>query len=120
MVRIERVYIYTKRSRTAGEYVVLVDRLWPRGIRKADLDIDEWPKHLGPSDELRKWFSHREERWDGFVEKYRKELFEDSDKNNDLLRLKQRTRSGGVTLLYSAKNEQFNQARALKEFLEQL
>ena len=119
MIRVERVYDYKKRTRDKKEYLVLVDRLWPRGIRKEDLDVDEWLKDLGPSNTLRKWFAHDSERWDEFTSAYQKELEEDVEKMAALQRLKHISKSQSLTLLYSAKNEAHNQAVALKDFIRE-
>ena len=71
MIKLKRIYEDYEES---DGYRILVDRLWPRGISKARAKIDEWVKEIGPSDELRKWFSHDETRWDGFKQLYFKEL----------------------------------------------
>ena len=94
---------------------ILIDRLWPRGISKDSAKIDEWIKEVAPSTELRKWFHHDPAQWSEFKLKYAKEL----RRREDLLD-KLHTIAGKetVTLLYSAKDEEHNQAVALKEFLE--
>lgn len=95
-------------------YRVLVDRLWPRGIRKTDLRLDEWNKALSPSTELRKAFHSETLDFAEFSRQYRAELSGHSD---HLDALAQRAHSGKVTLLYSAKNTQQNHARVLAEVL---
>jgi uncharacterized protein YeaO (DUF488 family) len=112
MIRTKRVY--EKPSREDGTRV-LVDRLWPRGISKDGAKVDEWLREIAPSDRLRKWFRHDPDRWDGFKRKYMKEL----ESRRDLReKLKDISKSGTLTLVYSARDEVHNQAIALKEFLE--
>ena len=96
-------------------YRVLVDRLWPRGIAKQDLKIDVWLKDLAPSTGLRKWFAHDVTKWDAFKRRYFEELDDHSEAVAGLL---EKIRTDGVTLVYAAKDEQFNNASALKEYLE--
>jgi uncharacterized protein YeaO (DUF488 family) len=96
-------------------YRVLIDGLWPRGIRKEEAGIDLWLKEVAPSGELRKWFAHDPEKWDEFRRCYFLEL----DKNPDVVkRLADMARRGKLTLVYGAKEERFNNAVALKEYLE--
>ncbi|HEY9039749.1 MAG TPA: DUF488 domain-containing protein [Roseovarius sp.] len=95
-------------------YRVLVDRIWPRGVSKEDLDLDEWCKEVAPSDELRKWFDHDPEKWDQFQRRYRNEL----DRNDSVKALIERVRDGRVTLIYGAKDETHNNAVALRDWLE--
>ena len=92
----------------------LVDRLWPRGVRKDALDIDGWLKDVAPSTELRRWFGHDPERWDGFRERYRAEL--DSRPDSAQLPL-DAMRDGPVVLLYDAKDTEHNQAIVLRDWL---
>ena len=94
---------------------ILIDRLWPRGISKDSAKIDEWIKEVAPSTELRKWFHHDPAHWSEFKLKYANEL-----RGKEALLEKLRTDAGKetITLLYSAKDEEHNQAVALKEFLE--
>jgi uncharacterized protein YeaO (DUF488 family) len=93
----------------------LVDRLWPRGISKDKACIDLWLREIAPSDRLRKWFSHDPKKWDEFRKRYFKEL----DGKEDLVeQILQKLRSGDpICLLYGAKDEKFNNAVALKEYL---
>ena len=93
---------------------VLVDRLWPRGIKKEEAHIDEWLKEVSPSDELRKWFAHDPEKWADFKKCYASEIREHSDLLN---RLRTEAAEGTITLLYSAKDEEHNNAVALRELL---
>lgn len=94
---------------------ILVDRIWPRGIRKADLAVDHWLKELAPSAGLRKWFGHREDRWPEFQRKYCEEL---DGRPEEIARLRQLLDSGPVTLVYAAKDEQHNNAVALRDYLD--
>jgi uncharacterized protein YeaO (DUF488 family) len=95
-------------------YRVLVDRLWPRGISKQELHLDEWLKDVAPSTELRRWFNHLPERWDEFQKRYKKELAANAEDVDKLLTLaKQRS----LTLIYGARDEQHNDAVVLQEVL---
>lgn len=116
MVRIKRIY---DAPDDGDGFRVLVDRLWPRGMSKKKAKLDLWLKDIAPSDGLRKWFGHNPEKWDGFRNRYFKEL--DAMKNRDELagRITERARTGRITLLYAAQNEKNNNAAALKEYLEQ-
>lgn len=96
-------------------YRVLVDRLWPRGLTKAALNLDEWAKDLAPSTELRKWFDHRAERWPEFKKRYRQELRLQPDAIEKLLKIAARRR---VLLIFGARDEEHNQALVLRDFLQ--
>jgi uncharacterized protein YeaO (DUF488 family) len=113
VIRLKRAY--EKPSKQDG-LRILVERLWPRGIRKDQAQIDLWLKDLAPSTELRKWFGHDPAKWDEFQKRYRSEL---EDKGDLLVLLKYRTGEGAVTFVYAAKDEEHNSAVALKEFLEE-
>jgi uncharacterized protein YeaO (DUF488 family) len=113
MLQIKR--IYDPPSRDDGKRI-LVDRLWPRGIKKDEAKIDEWPKDVAPSDTLRKWFAHDPAKWAAFRDKYGKEL---KDKKDIVDRLRKEAKKGKVTLLFSAKDAEHNNAVALKEVIEQ-
>lgn len=115
MIRIERVYDFVAREKEPAEYAVLVDRIWPRGVSKASLPMVEWAKNLGPSTELRKWFGHDPDRWAEFRKRYEAEL---KDRRDDLERLAEISAEKTLTLLYSARDERHNQARALADVLE--
>jgi len=93
---------------------LLVNRLWPRGIRKETLQHDEWVKEVAPSTELRKWFNHDPEKWDEFRRRYRAELDENKAAVEECLEW---CRKGPVTLLFDAKDEKHNQAVVLREYL---
>ncbi len=94
---------------------VLIDRLWPRGIAKENAHIDLWLKEIAPSTELRKWFGHEPSRWEKFRERYFHELDEHPD---EVSRLRELAHSGPLTLVYGAKDEEHNDAVAIKEYLE--
>lgn len=105
--------IYEEPSQEDG-YRVLVDRLWPRGVSKEDAKLDEWLKELAPSTELRKWYSHDTEKFEAFRQRYHDELKEKEEVTNRLLNIAGRQK---VTLLYAARDEQYNQAVVLREYL---
>ena len=92
---------------------VLVDRLWPRGLSKDDARLDWWAKELAPSDKLRRWFGHAPPRYREFVERYRAEL----NGNGSATRLRELVATQAVTLVYAARDERHNNARALIEIL---
>jgi len=113
MVRIKR--IYDSASRGDGKRI-LIDRLWPRGMKKEEAKIDEWVKDIAPSDQLRKWFSHDPSKYPEFKKRYIKEL----EKKSDLVqRIKNEAKRDTVTLLFSAKDVEHNNATVLKELLGQ-
>jgi uncharacterized protein YeaO (DUF488 family) len=93
---------------------ILVDRLWPRGLRKSDAAIDRWLKEVAPSTELRRWFGHDPERWDEFRRRYRAELKERPELVKELRAM---ARVRPITLVYSAHDELRNQATVLREIL---
>jgi uncharacterized protein YeaO (DUF488 family) len=93
---------------------VLVDRLWPRGVKKTDAAIDHWAKVLAPSTELRKWFGHDPARWKEFRRRYSAEIGEHRDELN---RLRDLAQKGPVTLVYAAHDETHNDAVVLREIL---
>lgn len=111
-VTLQRPYGFTP---AAGDYLVLVDRLWPRGIRKEVLQPDEWNKDIAPSTELRKWFNHEPEKWNEFRQRYRREL---QPHESELRRLAEVARHKHLVLLYAAKNTDCNNAVVLKELIE--
>jgi uncharacterized protein YeaO (DUF488 family) len=110
-IRIKR--IYDAKSRDDGARV-LVDRLWPRGIKKEDAALTIWLRDVAPSNELRKWFGHDPARWAEFKTRYRRELAGNEAALDELAGL---VKKGRVTLLYGAKDTEHNQAVALAEFL---
>jgi uncharacterized protein YeaO (DUF488 family) len=93
---------------------VLVDRLWPRGVKKADAAIDHWVKGLSPSTELRKWFGHDPARWQEFRRRYAVELRQSADALDELRDL---ARRGPITLVYAARDETHNDAVVLRDIL---
>jgi uncharacterized protein YeaO (DUF488 family) len=106
--------IYNPASRSDGMRI-LVDRLWPRGIKKDDAKVDLWLKEIGPSTSLRQWFGHKPERWETFRERYLGEL----SKNEAVAQLRQLAKTKKrITLLYSARDEDHNQAVVLAELLK--
>lgn len=111
-LQIKRVYEPPERSDGVR---VLVDRLWPRGLRKEDAKLDEWCKEIAPSNELRRWFGHDPARWAEFQKRYTKELAATEDLC-DALRKAAKTKT--VTLLYAAQDTEHNNAVVLKAYLE--
>lgn len=99
-----------------GTYRILVDRLWPRGVKKIDLNFDEWNKEIAPSTLLRKWFNHQPENFEKFTERYRGEL---KEKATELDRIREIAKTKPITLLYGAKDPTINQAIVLKNILLQ-
>lgn len=93
---------------------ILVDRLWPRGVSKAEAALDLWEKELAPSAELRQWFNHEPARWEEFQARYAGELASQTDA---LDRLRALARKGTVTLVYAARDELHNDAVALRALL---
>lgn len=115
MIKIKRAY---EPVNEADGKRVLVDRLWPRGISKEKAKIDEWMKDIAPSNELRKWFNHDPEKFEEFSQKYKEELKE-PEKKKELDKLIKMSDGNTVTLVYSAKDEEHNQAVVLKHYLEE-
>ena len=112
MIQLKRVY--DKSEHSDGKRF-LVERLWPRGVRKTNIHMDGWQKEAGPSDRLRKWFSHDPAKWTEFQHKYFAELDQRSDAWQPVL---DAAEHGTVTLLYSSHDTEHNNAVALKSFLE--
>ena len=111
-IRIKR--IYTSAEQTDG-FRVLVDRLWPRGVSKENARIDLWLRDVAPSSALRVWFGHDSKHWTEFRMRYYAELRKNS---KSLATLVERAKRGTLTLLYSARDERFNQAVVLKTYLD--
>lgn len=99
-------------------YRILVDRLWPRGISKVKAALDEWDKQIGPSNELRKWFNHDDEKYPEFKEKYLNELKKNPETQVFINTVREKLAKGNVLFLYDAKDTEHNQAVVLKEFVE--
>ncbi len=114
MIKLKRVY---ERYDVADGKRVLVDRLWPRGIRRSASNVEIWLKDIAPSNELRKWFSHDPAKWEGFRRRYTKELEGNERAVEKLLEVLHSTDT--VTFVYAAKDEMRNNAVALKEFLKE-
>lgn len=115
MIKIKRAY---EAAADDDGYRVLVDRIWPRGISKEKAVINEWLKEVAPSSELRKWFNHDPEKYTEFSERYVRELT-DGEHQSAFNRLEQVIREyDPVTLVYGAKNKEYNQAVVLKERLD--
>ena len=113
MIKIKR--IYEKPEKSDG-YRIYIDRLWARGLKKGDAKIDEWVKDIAPSNELRKWFAHDPAKWEEFKKKYGKELRDKEEYINRIKELEKEHKT--ITLLYSAKDEKYNNARALMEHVK--
>ena len=93
---------------------ILIDRLWPRGVKKAEAAIDEWMKDIAPSTELRKWFGHDPARWQEFRRRYQSEIRQHP---NEFDRLRTLAQQGRITLVFSANDEAHNDAVVLKDLL---
>ena len=112
-VRTKRIYD----PPDAGDgYRVLIDHIWPRGVSRERAHLDEWARELAPSDQLRKWFDHRPERFAEFRERYREELLEHADR---LEALRRRATQGPLTILYAARDREHNNAVVLAELLRE-
>jgi uncharacterized protein YeaO (DUF488 family) len=110
-IRVKRAY--EAPSREDGERI-LVDRLWPRGVRKDKARVDAWVRDVAPSSQLRKWFGHDPDRWDEFKRRYFREL--DAHKER-IEALRRQLRGQIVTLLYGTKDTEHNNAAALRDYL---
>lgn len=111
MIKVERVYGVPE----SDGFRILVDRLWPRGLSKDKLKLDMWLKEIGPSNELRKWFGHDPDKWDEFKGKF----FQELDQKEELIdQIVTEAKKGDVILLFGAKDEEHNNAVALKEYID--
>ncbi len=110
-VRLKRAY---EPASSSDGTRVLIDRLWPRGVKKADAKIDEWMKDIAPSAELRKWFGHDPARWPEFRERYAAEIKQHPE---ELQRLRALAREGTLTLVFSASDEEHNNAVVLRDMI---
>ena len=110
-LRLKRAY---ERPARGDGTRVLIDRLWPRGVRKAEAELDRWAKDIAPSTELRKWFGHDPARWPEFRRRYAEELRRHPD---ELAELRALARKGPLTLVYSAHDELHNDAVVLRALL---
>lgn len=116
MLKLKRVY----EAKEENDGIrILVDGLWPRGLSQEDAAISEWCRDLAPSAELRKWFSHKEERWPEFRQRYLAEL-ESPEKMAKIKEIAPSAKEGNVTLLYAAKNREHNNARVLEELVNKI
>jgi uncharacterized protein YeaO (DUF488 family) len=107
-IKIKRIY---EKCEKEDGYRMLVDRLWPRGIKKENAKLNEWNKEIAPSTELRKKFHNGEENFEEFVTKYKQELLENN--TEELQRIKDLAKKKRITLLYGSKDEQHNNAAVL-------
>ena len=112
-LRLKRAY---DKPEPADGLRVLVDRLWPRGLKKDNAGVDLWLKDIAPSDALRRWFGHDPAKWAEFRRRYRAEI---GDRPDAIETLRREVSSGTVTLLFGARDEAHNQAVVLKEFIEE-
>ena len=106
--------VYEPPSRSDG-CRILVERLWPRGLSKQEARIDVWPKEAAPSTELRRWFNHEPDKWADFKRRYFKELRARQEAVQPIL---ERVRAGQVTFVFASRESRFNNAAALKEYVE--
>lgn len=113
-IRIRRVYDQPDSSKSNDGTRFLVERLWPRGVKKSALHLDEWLKDVAPSSELRKWYEHRVERWLEFQKRYTSELQANPEGWKPII---EAARHGPVTLLYAARDTEHNSALLLQRFL---
>lgn len=113
MIKLSRVYDSADSS--DGERF-LVERLWPRGVKKATLHVGGWLKDVAPSSALRQWFQHDPKKWVGFQRRYRRELDANLDAMEPILRA---ARDGDVTLVYSSHDVEHNNAVVLKAYIEE-
>jgi uncharacterized protein YeaO (DUF488 family) len=111
MIQIKRIY-----DPPAGDdgFRVLIDRIWPRGVKKSEAALDLWLKDAAPSAALRRWFGHDPARWEEFRARYRAEL---KDQEEALATLRKHAQRGRVTLLYAARDSEHNNAVVLQELL---
>jgi uncharacterized protein YeaO (DUF488 family) len=112
MIKLKRVY-----EEPSGDdgLRVLVERLWPRGVKKEDARLDLWLKDVSPSAELRKWYNHDVAKWSEFQKRYRAEL---PQRQDSLKMIVEKQRQGTVTFVYAARDREHNSALVLKEFLD--
>jgi uncharacterized protein YeaO (DUF488 family) len=111
-VKIKRIYL---KPDSEDGIRILIDRLWPRGLKKEDAKIDLWLKGIAPSTDLRKWFNHDPEKWEEFELRYREELKRNTDQVDLLLK---ELKESPVTLLFAAKDEEHNEAVVLQQWLK--
>lgn len=112
MINIKRIKDEPKEE---DGYRILVDRLWPVGMTKEKAKLGLWLKEIGPSNTLRKWFSNDVEKWEEFKKGYFEEL---KDKDELINTIINKSKEGTVTLLFGSKEQKYNNAAALKEYIE--
>ena len=112
MISLKRAY---EKPVPEDGFRVLVERLWPRGLKKEAVGLDLWLKDIAPSPELRRWFGHDPARWEEFCRRYWTEL---ADQPAAVKVLREKLREGEVTLVYGSRDQEHNAAVALKKFLE--
>jgi uncharacterized protein YeaO (DUF488 family) len=110
-VRVKRAY---EPAASSDGFRVLVDRLWPRGVSRERARLDQWDRELSPSTELRRWFGHRPDRFEEFRRRYLHELSEHRDR---IAELRRRARKGTLTLVYSARDAEHNDAVVVAEVI---
>jgi uncharacterized protein YeaO (DUF488 family) len=110
-IKLKRAYV----SAGSGDGTrILIDRLWPRGVKKADAAIDLWAKDIAPSTALRRWFGHDPARWQDFRRRYSDEIHRRRDRLDELRTL---ARKGRITLVFAAHDELHNDAIVLRDIL---
>jgi uncharacterized protein YeaO (DUF488 family) len=115
-MKIQTKRIYERPGKADGVRI-LVDRIWPRGVSREKANVAYWAKDIAPSNELRRWYHHDHEKWDKFRDRYFKELDQNTDGIKELLeQFKRET----VTLVFSSKELDLNNAAALKEYIEKM
>ena len=114
VIQIKRVY---EAPDSSDGFRILVDRLWPRGLSKADAKVGFWTKEISPSTKLRQWYNHDPQKWSEFKSRYFAELGAKLEKVEELLGY---LRTGPVTFVYSSKEQRLNNAVALKEYIESM
>jgi uncharacterized protein YeaO (DUF488 family) len=112
MLQLKRIYEPPAKSDGTR---LLVERLWPRGLKKEDAKLDGWLRDVAPSTALRKWFNHEPAKWEEFQKRYRSELNKNADAWRPIL---ETSRKGRVTLLFSSKDAEHNNVVVLKAYLE--
>lgn len=110
-IHIKRIY---EEPNSADGFRILIDRLWPRGVKKEDAAIDLWAKEIAPSNDLRQWFNHEPEKWNEFKKRYFGELKDQQESVNLII---EKSHDSVITLLYGAKDEKHNNAIVLQEYL---
>ena len=115
MIKIKRVY---ESSSENDGFRILVDRIWPRGVSKEKADLDAWMKEIAPTNDLRKWFSHDPKKWNEFENRYKNELKDKSELINEIKGIEMD--KGKITLIYSAKDNEHNNAVVLEHILRKL